>query len=429
VAARHIVGAVDGRSERPARGAPAEARHGPPRRRPYLLVLALLGFWLGMPCVAPAAGKAPNDPLFKYQWNLRAIGIPAAWEVTRGAGATVAVLDTGVAYRNARGRRRAPEFARTRFVAGYDFVDDDRFPDDVPPPGSTKSHGTLMTGLIAQAAGNALGGAGVAPGVTVMPIRVLEPDLNGTARAIARGLRFAADHGADVANVSISGPKRSRVLQDAVAYAVGKGVTVVAASGNTGQDAVGWPAADPNVIAVGAVDQNLTRASYSTYGEELDLVAPAGTGERTDTGSGPSDGVVAQTLKGDASTFCFCFSASTSAAAAQVSGVAALLVASGRATTPTSVRMALMSSARDLGARGADPEYGAGLVQAARALGVAAGAAPAAAAKPAVRVPDAGVSGGSGVSAGLVAGAVIAACAAVGAATIAVRRRRRKPMD
>ena len=378
---------------------------------------------------APAAVKAPNDPLFRYQFNLRAIGIPAAWEVTRGAGATVAVLDTGVAYRNAPGRRRAPEFARTRFVPGYDFVDDDRFPDDVPPKGDTKSHGTLMAGLIAQAAGNGLGAAGVAPDVTVMPIRVLEPDLSGTARAIARGLRFAADHGADVANLSIAGPKRSRVLQDAVAYAVGKGVTVVAASGNTGQDAVGWPAADPRVIAVGAVDQSLTRAAYSSYGDELDLVAPAGAGDRTDTGSGPSDGVVAQTLKGDASTFCFCFSASTSAAAAQVSGVAALLVASRRASTPTDVRRALRSSARDLGPRGADPEHGAGLVQAARALGVAPAAPPAAAAKPRVKRPDAGVSGGSKGSTALVVAVLVAACAAVGAATIALRRRGRSPMD
>ncbi|MCA1656794.1 MAG: S8 family serine peptidase, partial [Actinobacteria bacterium] len=261
---------------------------------------------------------------------------------------------------------------------GHDFVDGDRYADDVAPQGDIKSHGTLMTALIAQAAGNGVGAAGVAPDVTIMPIRVLMPDLDGTATAIARGLRFAADHGADVANVSIAGPRRSRVLLDAVDYAVGKGVTVVAAVGNEGQEAVGWPAADPKAIAVGALSRDLTRAAYSNYGDELDLVAVAGAGERVDTGFGPSDGVVAQTLKGDAATFCFCFSASTSAAAAQVSGVAALLVASGRAKTPAQVRDALAASARDLGPRGRDPEYGAGLVQAASVLGVGVATPPAA---------------------------------------------------
>ena len=392
-------------------------------------MLALLGGWLATAGCAAAAVPAPNDPLFRYQFNLRAIQIPAAWEVTRGAGATVAVLDTGVAYRNAGRWRRAPELARTRFVPGYDFVDGDRFPDDVPPPGDRKSHGTLMAGLIAQAANNGRGGAGVAPDVALMPIRVLQPDLNGTARTIALGLRFAADHGADVANLSIAGPQRSRVLQDAVAYAVKKGVTVVAATGNEGREAVGWPAADPRVIAVGALTEELTRAAYSSYGAQLDVVAPAGAGDRTDTGFGPSDGVVAQTVKGDAATFCFCFSASTSAAAAQVSGVAALLVAAGRATTPTNVRRALVASARDLGPRGLDAEYGAGLVQAARALGIGPAAPPAADAKPAVRAPGSGTSEGSGVSAALVAAVLVALCAAVCAAMVAVRRRRHSPTD
>ena len=332
------------------------------------ITVALIASW-----AVPAGGavKPPDDPLFQYQWNLRAIQIPAAWAATRGAGVTVAVLDTGVAYRNRGGYRRAPDLARTRFVAGYDFVDDDPYPDDVPPPRERHSHGTQMAALIAQNAGNGLGAAGVAPDVAIMPIRVLEPDLNGSARAIARGLRFAADHGADVANLSIAGRSPSRVLTDAVDYAVAKGVTVVAASGNGGQEAVGWPAADPQVIAVGAVSEDLTRAEYSNFGDELDVVAGAGAGLRTDTGFGPSDGVIGQALKGDRKSFCFCFTASTSAAAAQVSGVAALLVASGRARAPAKVRAALVASARDLGPKGRDRQYGAGLVQAADALGVA----------------------------------------------------------
>lgn len=315
--------------------------------------------------------KPPDDPLFKYQWNLAAIGLPGAWAVSRGAGATVAVLDTGVAYEN-RGRyRRAPDLAGTRFVAGWDFVANDAHPDDRPAPGARPSHGTLIAGIIAQSTDNGIGSAGVAPAAAIMPIRVLRPNLTGSARTIAEGLRFAADHGADVANLSLAGVSGARVLKDAIDYAFSKGVTIVAAAGNDGAASVSFPAAYPNVIAVGATGQDRARASYSNYGRALDLVAPAGAGEAVDAGYGPGDGVVAQTLKGSLSDFCECFTASTSAAAAEVSGVAALLVGSRRAATPAAVRQALLSGARDLGAPGWDPEFGAGLVQAWGALAAA----------------------------------------------------------
>jgi len=341
------------------------------RRRAGVLLLGAFSAALAAGSASAAqagAVKLPNDPLFQYQWNLSAIQIPAAWAVSRGAGAVVAVLDTGVAYEDRGAYRRAPDLAGTRFVAGRDFVSDDAHPDDVPRPGGRRSHGTQMAGLIAQTTGNAVGGAGVAPEAAIMPIRVLRPDLSGSARTIARGLRFAADHGADVANLSIAGPARSRVLKEAVDYASSKGVTVVAAAGNDGRPAVGWPAAYPKVIAVGAVGRDRTRAYYSNYGRALDLVAPAGAGDAVDTGYGPGDGVLAQTLKRGPSDFCFCFTASTSAAAAEVSGVAALLVGSGQVTSPAGVRAALLSSARNLGPPGRDAEYGAGLVQARSAL-------------------------------------------------------------
>ena len=318
---------------------------------------------------AHAGVKAPNDPLFPYQWNLRTMQIPAAWAASRGAGAVVAVLDTGVAYEDRGPYRRAPDFAGTRFVPGWDFVDGDAHPDDVPPR-DRRSHGTEIAAIIAQTANNGIGGAGVAPGAAIMPVRVLRPDLSGSARTIARGLRFAADHGANVANLSIAGPQGSPILRAAIDYAYAKGVTIVASAGNDGRPTVGYPAAYPKVIAVGAVYQDMTRASYSSYGTRLALVAPAGGRTLDANGFGSGDGVVAQTLKGGPATFCLCFSASTSAAAAEVSGVAALVVAAGRSTTPAAVRAALVSSARDLGAPGPDPEYGAGLVQAATALGV-----------------------------------------------------------
>lgn len=371
----------------------------------------------------PAA--APNDPLFVHQWNLRAIGIPRAWAVTRGAGATVALLDTGVAYRDRGPHRRAPDLAGTRFVAGWDFVDDDPHPDDVAPRDGRRSHGTQMAGLIAQTTGNGIGAAGVAPQAAIMPVRVLEPDLSGSARRLARGVRFAVERGADVISISIVGRSRSSVLDAALDHAAARGVLVVAAAGNDGAPRVGWPAAHPRALAVGAVARDLTRAPYSSYGPGLDLVAPAGAGERVDAGHGPGDGVVAQTLQGGPDSFCYCFTASTSAAAAQVSGVAALLVAAAPGAGAARLRAALLRGARDLGPRGRDDEYGAGLVQATGALAAIGSAPPPGRAR---RPPAAGADRRDGEAGPpwLVPAAAGGLAAAAGAALLAARRRRRR---
>jgi serine protease len=266
-------------------------------------LLVLLACVPGQALAAPPSG----DPLLRYQWHLRAIGVPAAWAVSRGAGATVAVLDSGVAYEDRGPYRRAPDFSATRFVAGYDFVDGDDHADDVPPHGGARSHGTQIASIIAATAGNGVRGAGVAPDAAIMPVRVLTPQLHGSARALARGLRFAADHGADVANLSLAGRADTRTVREAVSYALARGVTVVAAAGNDGAPRVGWPAAQPGVIAVGATDRDGRRADYSNYGAALDLVAPAGAGEGYDAGAGPSDGVLADSVKGGPARFCSCF--------------------------------------------------------------------------------------------------------------------------
>ena len=376
----------------------------PAGRARRAVVVALAAAWLAGAgagaAAATAAVEPPDDPLFRHQWNLAAIQIPAAWAISRGAGATVAILDTGVAYETRGPYRRAPDLAGARFVAGWDFVGDDPHPNDVAPSDGRRSHGTHMAGIIAQTAGNAIGAAGVAPAAALMPIRVLEPDLSGSVTDIARGLRFAADHGADVANLSFSGWWQTEEVTDAIRYATRRGVTVVAAAGNDGRPSVSWPAADPLALAVGAVGQDLERAPYSNHGAPLDLVAPAGAGADIPTGNGPADGVVAQTLKGGADQFCFCLTASTSAAAAQVSGVAALLVGSGRATRPAAVRAALLRSARDLGPDGRDSQYGAGLVQAADALRMA--AAPEGSTHDGARVSPLLAAAGAGLAALLV---------------------------
>ncbi len=371
---------------------------------------ALLVLLAAASAALPATAGA-DDPLLRHQWHLRAIQAPAAWSISRGAGVTVAVLDTGVAYEDRGPYRRAPELAGARLVAGWDFVDDDAHPDDEPPADGRRSHGTEIATIIAATAGNGIGGAGVAPLAAIMPIRVLRADLAGSPQAIAAGLRFAADHGADVANLSIAGSRPSRRVTAAITYAAARGVTIVAAAGNDGASAVSWPAADPRVLAVGAVDRELRRARYANFGADLDVVAPGGAGAGYDGGYGPSDGVMSQTLKGGRAAFCFCFMASTSAAAAQVSGVAALLLSARRAASPSAVRARLRSTARDLGPAGTDPQYGAGLVQARAAL------APAGA--PARPRGDGSSRPGWGTLA-----LAAAAIAALSALLVAVRRRR-----
>ena len=309
----------------------------------------------------------PDDPLFPSQWHLRLIGIPEAWSVTDGGGAVVAVLDTGVAYEDEGPYRRAPDLAGTRFVPGWDFVDGDGHPHDEPVVGRP-GHGTHMAGTIAQTTNNGVGGAGVAPGAAIMPIRVVPPGGQGTAANVAKGLRFAADHGAHVANVSLGSRVDAPEVADAVRYAIEKGVTVVAPLGEERAASATFPAAYPGVVAVAAVRLDKTRSSYSNYGPRLDLVAPGGDRSSDQNGDGLEDGIVQQTVLEQKDSFCFCFFEGTSSAAAHVSGTAALVVASGRATRPADVRAALLGSAEDLGPPGRDDEYGAGLVQAGRAV-------------------------------------------------------------
>src|SRR5688500_3519092 len=163
--------------------------------------------------VARASGFIPDDPgrggrgnWQRVQWNfLSSVGInvPDAWSNLLaagrpgGRGVTVAVLDTGVAYRTTRRFQRSPDFVGTRFARGYDFVDNDRFPDD------ENGHGTFVSGVIAERVDNGRALTGIAYGATVMPVRVLDEQGLGDAAAIARGIRFAARTGARVINLSL----------------------------------------------------------------------------------------------------------------------------------------------------------------------------------------------------------------------------------
>ena len=385
------------------------------------------------------AGAAPDDPNFAKQWNLPFIQIPEAWEVSRGKGAVVALLDTGVAFEDFDRYQRAPDLAGTTFVPGRDFVDGDDHPnDDIDPAAANRpAHGTHSAGIIAQTTGNGLGEAGAAPEASIMPVRVLGPSGDGTDDQIAAGIVFAADRGAHVINMSFDSPLDRPMTRAAVAHAAAKGVTMVAATGNTGRGVVGYPAAYPEVLAVGAVRIDRTRPAYAAFGRpgDVDLVAPGGDLSVDQDGDGTPDGILAQSMVYDTNRFSEQAVEGTSAAAPHVSAVAALLVGSGLATTPAAVRQALQSSALDLGAPGPDAVYGAGLVQARAAL-TAAGAPPPPPTPPAPPTPTTTAPLPAPTSTTLppilpgtsrwgVGGLVAGAAVVGGAAVLTLRRRRR----
>jgi len=306
---------------------------------------------------------SPDDPYYKYQWDLDnpvsgSIQTEEAWDISTGKGVTVAVVDTGIA--------QGTDLADTCLVSGYDFVNDDSDPTD------DNGHGTHVAGTIAQSTNNSIGVAGVAFGCCLMPVKVLDSTGAGTYADVADGIYWATDNGANVINLSLGGSEPSDTIKDAVAYAYDKGVTVVAAIGNEGSGIADYPAAyDDYVIAVGATRYDETLAYYSNYGPSLDLVAPGGDLDVDQNGDGYGDGILQQTFQGSGRrvTWGYYFFQGTSMAAPHVSGVAALVIANGNASKPDDVRAALEQTATDLGDSGRDNTYGYGLVNAYAALG------------------------------------------------------------
>ena len=318
--------------------------------------------------LSPAA-LTPNDPYFSYQWHMPQIQAPEAWDVSTGQGVLVAVLDTGIAYEDFDIYRQAPDLGNTRFMPGYDFINND------PHPNDDQGHGTHVAGTIAQSTNNGQGVSGVAFDATLLPVKVLDERGQGSYDTIAQGIIYAADQGARVINMSLSGRGGSNALAEAVDYAVRKGVLVVAAAGNSG-GAVEYPAAYDTVLAVGSVGFDRRRVDYSNFGPQIELVAPGGDTDADRNGDGQPDGVLQQTFRGDVTNFGFYFYEGTSMAAPHVSGVAALLFARNPAATADQVRRVLQSTALDLGPAGRDNDYGYGLVQAADALAAIGGPAP-----------------------------------------------------
>ena len=253
--------------------------------------------------------------------------------------------------------------ASTQFVAGYDFVNNDEHPND------DEGHGTHVAGTIAQSTENSLGVAGVAYGAALMPVKVLDQNGSGYYSDVAEGIRWAVDNGAQVINLSLGGSSGATYLEEALAYAAGKGVVIVAAAGNDGRSRLSYPAAyNQYVIAVGATRYDKTKAYYSNYGAGLDVVAPGGDTRVDQNGDGYVDGILQQTFGANPTDFGYYFYQGTSMATPHVAAIAALVIAEGKATTTGAVKKAIESTATDLGAAGWDNKFGWGLANAGRAV-------------------------------------------------------------
>ena len=354
----------------------------------------------------------PNDTFYDRQWNFPAIDMERAWDLQPQAGSeiTVAVLDSGVAFRsatilyNSRFPFRlqaggqvypplglvnvpfasAPELGDAKFVSPRDLIWDDNLPFDLD------GHGTHVSGTIGQLTNNGVGVAGMAYNVRIMPVKVIDEvwdfifgsPFAGTADVVARGIRYAADNGAKIINMSIgrTGGGPSTVIDEAVRYAISRGVFVAIAAGNSGdtdnapsRTAESAPSIN-GMMAVAAVGRSLQRAYYSTTNSYVEIAAPGGD-FRVDPSQG---GILQQTLNLDlietytlgpqrytaprADAFAYYYFQGTSMATPHVSALAAMLMQQG-VTSPAAIEAAIKRFARDLGRVGVDNEFGAGLIQ------------------------------------------------------------------
>ena len=274
-----------------------------------------------------------NDPLLDQQWGLTAIGAPSVWSITRGAGVTVAVLDSGSGPHPDLDANL--DAGRTMFgsIDSAGVIDVD-----------LAGHGSHVAGIIAAVADNALGGSGVAPQTRILPIRVLDSLGSGDSKDVSKAVRFAVDSGVKVINLSLGGATESTTLTAAIQYAVDHNVLVVAAAGNGAADSTPkWPAASDLALAVTAVDRNNGVTSFDQRGDYIDLAAPGS--------------LILSTASND-----YKIQSGTSMAAAFVTGAAALLFAAQPSITALQVRDILQRTATDIGAPGRDTTFGYGLV-------------------------------------------------------------------
>jgi len=287
-----------------------------------------------------------NDALSSQQWAFNAVGYQAAWKLSTGAGITVAVVDTGVLGTH--------EDLAGSVIPGIDLAADAAQYDparngEVDPGG----HGTHVAGIIAAHPNNGVGIAGAAPGVKIMPIRVLDASGSGSSSDVAEGIIWAADHGARIVNLSLGGGPSSG-MQIAIQYARSRQILTFAAAGNSYQDGnqPNYPAAYPEAVAVGAIDSSLHHASFSNTGSYVDMVAPG-------------DLIWSSYGQGRAQ---YALMSGTSMATPYAAAAAALVLGEKPSLSAASLVQLLEVTAADLGAPGRDNTFGFGLVDPHRAL-------------------------------------------------------------
>ncbi|MGC8856871.1 MAG: S8 family serine peptidase, partial [Anaerolineae bacterium] len=285
----------------------------------------------------------PNDPRWGDQYGPAHMQAPQAWDLTTGSSSViVAVIDSGIDSAH-------PEF-NGRILPGYDFIEQDSIPQD------GCGHGTHVAGILAAEGNNAMGIAGLAWGVSILPVRALGNYCVGTVLGVAEGIVWAVERGARVINLSVGTTAASSLLENSTYHAYLHGAALFAAAGNAGTNSIIYPARYPWVMAIGATDSTDQRASFSNTGPELDLMAP-GKDILSTTPLGAffyeTYGVTRQygTLSG------------TSMATAHASGAAALLASQPQFDTPDKIYQALTQTALDLETPGWDNNTGYGLIQ------------------------------------------------------------------
>ena len=284
--------------------------------------------------IAVEIATTPNDPYYASAWHLPKIDAPSAWDFAKGSGVTIAVLDTGVDSAH-------PDLS-TRMVSGWNFYDNNSNAADV------QGHGTSVAGVSAASGNNGSGVTGVNWQARIMPLRVAGSDGMGYYSMMTDAIRWAADHGARVANLSFANVAGSSSIQTAAQYMRSRGGVVVVAAGNAGRDE-GY-AVNPSLTAVSATDSSDKRASFSSWGSYVDVAAPGVNVMTTKRGGGYGG-----------------FSG-TSAASPLVAGVYGLMISANPTLTPDQLDYIMFSTAVDLGGAGWDSTYGNGRVNAGAAV-------------------------------------------------------------
>jgi thermitase len=286
--------------------------------------------------MVPALPLNGKDELLPRLWGMAKIEAPKAWGVTTGSRQVkVAIVDTGVDYNH-------PDL-RGRTTKGFDYINGDGDAMD------DNEHGTHCAGS-AAAGINDGGVVGVAPNVTIVPVKVLDAEGSGSYSSVANGIIYAADENVNVISLSLGGPTTSPTLESAVRYAKDKGILVVAAMGNDGDDVPQYPAAIPGVLGVGATTSKDEIAYFSSRGNHISV-------------SAPGDLIMSCIPGGKYERF-----SGTSMACPHVAGLAALVKSKHPTLGAADLRARIEKGAQDLGAKGFDPVFGHGRINAARAI-------------------------------------------------------------